>query len=69
MKKAIIILAILLFAGTAYGDTATVLKGTKAHIISCFFDDNQRSPPDPYPSMPSINNYSTDSKNPQQVPK
>jgi len=29
MKKATITLAILLFAGAAYGDTATVLRGTK----------------------------------------
>ena len=29
MKRLIITLAILLFAGTAYADTATVLQGTK----------------------------------------
>lgn len=39
MKKAIIILAILLFTGTVYADSATVLKGSKVESWLAYEND------------------------------
>ena len=39
IKTIIIILAILLFSGAAYGDTATVLRGTKVENWQIYEND------------------------------